>query len=112
MNGAKIQIDGYHAGLAPNASRSKEIDGPSQLVGRFALHLILYLLFEISHELIEGSCQTMNNQRHCTTTQRIPRPGSYRCPRDLSVTALEGFRDGSAPLVDEHDRPSDGRAGF
>lgn len=36
-------------------AEAKKIDVLSQLVGRFTLHLILNLLLEISHELVEGS---------------------------------------------------------
>lgn len=84
----KIQIDGYHAVLSPNANGRKEINGPSEFVRRLALHLILNLLLEISNELIEGSCQIIIDQLHCTTKQHISRPGflpfSSRVVRDGS----------------------------
>jgi hypothetical protein len=100
--------------LSPNASRSKKIIGSSKLVGRLSLYLILNFLLEISNELVDGACRIMINQLHCSTTQRHARPGSYRyCrPRVLSVTALGEYRDGSAPRVDERDRPFDGRGDF
>lgn len=100
--------------LSPNASRRKKIDRSSKFVGRLSLYLILNFLLEISNELVEGACQIMISQLHCSTTQRYARPGSYRCwrPRVLSVMAPEGYRDGSAPRGDERDRPFDGRGDF
>lgn len=84
----KIEIDGYHAVLSPNANGRKQIDGQLQLVRRLALHLILNFLLEISNELIEGSCQMIINQLHCITRQHISRPGfqpfSSRVVRDGS----------------------------